>query len=304
MGPFRILSSPAVHPRVMPRGGTSDGSVMRDPRCKPVSPHWLEASDAGSSEPAAAGRPRETTRSRRDHVQRAPRGLRDASPWTVTSEQLLRWAGAQDWSAETRRTTYASLRGFFAWGVASGRAIVDPASRLPSVKAGVPCPRPAPDDVLRFALVGASPRLRLILRLAAEAGLRRGEIARVHSRDLAQDLIGPSLIVHGKGGKDRMVPLTASLAAELQMACRSGWAFPGELGGHLSPGYVGKLASAALPVGWGLHTLRHRFASRAYDATLDLMSVQEVLGHASVATTQRYVRRSSEALRRVVEAAA
>ena len=100
------------------------------------------------------------------------------------------------------------------------------------------------------------------------------------------------------------MPLEDSLAAAVRFACAGGWAFPGQDSGHLSPPWVGKLAGRLLPAGWTLHTLRHRFASRAYAGTGDLIAVQQLLGHASVATTQRYVQPPQDSLRRAVHAAA
>jgi site-specific recombinase XerD len=80
--------------------------------------------------------------------------------------------------------------------------------------------------------------------------------------------------------------------------------FPGQVNGHLTSGYVSKLVSDALPPGWTAHTLRHRFASVAYSADRDIRAVQELLGHASVATTQIYTAIPKDALRRAVNAAA
>ena len=141
----------------------------------------------------------------------------------------------------------------------------------------------------RTALIRADQRTRLILRLGGEAGLRRAEIAQVHRRDVFQDLAGWSLLVHGKGGKLRTVPLGDDLAQAVLEECGTGFAFIGEDNGHLSARWVGKLATMVLPRPWTLHKLRHRFASRAYGATSDLLAVQRLLGHASPATTQRYV---------------
>jgi integrase len=151
----------------------------------------------------------------------------------------------------------------------------------------------------------SSGRLTVILRLAGEAGLRRAEIAQVHEKDLAEDLAGYSLTVHGKGGVIRVVPLSDDVAALVDQAMRTGdgWALPGDDGGHLSPRYVGHLAGEALGR-FTLHQLRHRFATRAYAATGDLLAVQELLGHASAATTQRYVKMPDDAMRRAVLAAA
>ena len=159
------------------------------------------------------------------HLRHAARAL-GGSPWTVDGAQLVSWCGRQDWAVETRRARRATFRAFWSWAHAAGHVATDPSAELPSVKAALPTPRPAPEIAYREALLRARPRERVILRLAAEAGLRRAEVARVHSRDLVDDLDGSSLVVTGKGGKQRVVPLTATLAAELRARPR-GYAFPG-----------------------------------------------------------------------------
>lgn len=179
----------------------------------------------------------------------------------------------------------------------------DVTDKLPKVKAGAPAPRPTPDRVYMRAIMRSDVRSRLILRLAAEIGLRRGEIALVHSDDLLEDLVGWSLVVHGKGGKQRIVPLTSGIATEL-VGLPYGWAFPGNYAGHLSPRWVGKIATNLLDGTWTLHTLRHRFATRTYDIDKDVFAVQELLGHASAETTRRYVQTDRSRLRALVERAA
>jgi site-specific recombinase XerD len=62
--------------------------------------------------------------------------------------------------------------------------------------------------------------------------------------------------------------------------------------------------SALLGPGWTAHSLRHRFATRAYAGERDLLTVQQLLGHSSVATTQRYTQIPDDALRRAVMAVA
>ena len=116
-----------------------------------------------------------------------------------------------------------------------------------------------------------------MLRLAAEVGMRRSEVAVAHSRDLMEDLVERSLIVHGKGGRTRIVPIPASLGRALA-DLEDGYFFPGNDDGHLSPRYVGKLIRDLLPDQWTMHTLRHRFATRLYAHTRDLLGVQGMLG--------------------------
>jgi hypothetical protein len=148
-------------------------------------------------------------------------------------------------------------------------------------------------------------------RLAGEAGLRRAEVAQAHRDDLIADRGGWSLIVKGKGGKQRVVPLTDDLAEEIRDykgvdqadTLAAGYLFPGKVDGHISVVYAGQLISVLMPPGWSMHKLRHRAATRGHAGTGNLRAVQEFLGHASVATTQRYVAVSRADVRRVSEAA-
>lgn len=250
----------------------------------------------------AAGSPPTTVATRRQHLYRAAAGL-GGDPWRVKPAALLTWFAAQDWAQETRRGHRSTLRGFYRWAVDSGRTTDNVALCLPVVKASPPMPRPVTDEAYRYALARADERVRLMIRLAAEVGLRRAEVATVHSRNLVQDLDGWSLRVLGKGGRERVMPLPAALASNLR-SLPVGWAFPGDDHGHLSPRWVGTLVARALPVGWTMHKLRHRFATRAYAVDRDVFTVQDLLGHASPATTRAYVAIPNDALRRTVEAAA
>lgn len=278
---------------------------LSDPRARVVPAGWVDEIGAWDLSMAAAGLSAATRTTRTDHMRRAARAL-GPDPWAVSGPELLAWAGSQSWARETRRSVYASCRSFWRWGLSAGRCEISPADHLPRVRAADPAPRPTPDDVAAAGARVADERVGLILALAAGAGMRRGEIAQVHARDVVADLGGWSIIAHGKGGRDRTIPLPDSLAVRVRAACLAGggWAFPGRIGGHLSAERVGRLAADVLPGGWTLHSLRHRFATRAHQGTHDLVAVQHLLGHASVATTQRYVAVEDGALRRAVAAAA
>ena len=248
----------------------------------------------------AAGRPTTTVNLRVYQVTRLaedePRG-----PWTLTTDDLVDWLAGQPWAIETRKSYRAALVSFYRWAVASGRTATDPTLLLPPIRSSHHPPRPTPELVYRTALDAAEPRVRLMLELAARQGLRRGEIARVHSDDLREDLAGWSLLVHGKGGKLRLVPLEDEIAEQLR-TLPPGWAFPGPAG-HLSEQHVGVLMGRALPGHWTAHTLRHRFASQAYAGTRDLAAVQDLLGHARPETTRGYIMLPQDALRAAVAAA-
>lgn len=243
-----------------------------------------------------------TIRTRLDHLRRDGSRL-GPDPWSVTPAQLVEWFIAQAWAQETRRGHRSTLRSFYGWAAQLGKVAVSPALALPRVRPAQPRPNPCPDEAYVTALARATVRTRLMIRLGSEVGLRRCEVARVHSRHLVEDLDGWSLEVQGKGGKLRVVPLTEMMAAEL-LSLPAGWAFPGDDNGHLSPRWVGTLVARALPGRWTLHSLRHRFAHRAHQVERDLVIVQELLGHASINTTRIYVPVLNDRLRPTVQAAA
>lgn len=237
---------------------------------------------------------------RRQHLSQFARdaGVRD--PWTVTEGDLVRWVGRPDWAAETAYQARLTLRSFYAWARRLGHVERDPAAELPRIRRPQGRARATPDRYVLAALDDADERTALMIRLAREHGMRRSEIAVVHSRDVFDDLLGRSLIVHGKGGKIRPVPLADDVADVILAA--DGWVFPGRVDGHLSPRRVGVLLSRSFPKGWTGHKLRHRFATEAYAVDHNVFAVQALLGHASPATTLRYVELPDDAGRRLVSA--
>lgn len=252
---------------------------------------WLSASDLAPL----------TIRLRRYQLERF--AVRHPQLLTVTADELAAWLGRAGWSTETRRSQLAALRSFYGWAHASGRASSDPSRLLPRIRHSRHKPRPASDQAVRLGMMASDKRVRLMLTLADRQGLRRGEIALAHSDDLYEDLTGWTLRVHGKGRADRDVPLDDDVADMLRVL-PAGWAFPGRVDGHLSADYVGVLMARALPGDLTGHTLRHKFATKAYAATHDIAAVQELLGHASPVTTRTYVQVPTEALRAAVRGAA
>ena len=270
-----------------------------------MSTTWNEAIDDWVAWLRAAGRPPSTCALRRYHLRR----LANEQPKPlarITGRDLVTWAASHDWSRETRRSYRSSLRSFFGWALDVGLRPDDPSRALGVVRPTEPRPHPTTRTVIDQALTRAAPRERLAIRLAAEAGLRRGEVVLIHHRDVVEDLLGWSLIVHGKGGKERTIPLETGLAVAVRDACTAGggYAFPGQIDGHLSAHALGTLVSRLLPEGVTMHSLRHTFATTCYRATGDLLAVQQLLGHSSVATTQRYVLLDPGRLRAVAATAA
>lgn len=267
---------------------------------------WTDTTLSFTAHLRAAGRSAQTVQLRRAHLSQLAANIGTDSPWQVTGPQLIAWVSARPWSQETRRSWRSTLTTFYDWGIRQGHTKTSPAEHLPVVRRSRPRPRPATDRAVEGAMFGADARERLALRLGSEAGLRRGEIVQVHSRDLIEDLVGWSLVIHGKGGRERVVPIPDSLASAVQLACRkspNGYAFPGQIDGHLSAQRMGDLLAARLR-DRSAHTLRHRFAQHAYEVDRDLAAVQDLLGHASPETTRHYVAPAMDHLRRTVEGVA
>lgn len=269
------------------------------PWALPMTDEWADAIDRFIAYRVSAGQPPTSLSAYRGHLGHLARRCQ-SQPLDVTADEIVEYAAAQTWVAETRRNRRQTIQNFFGWLRLSGQRSDDPSELLPSVKTVEQPPRPAPDAVYEAALAAAPPRERIMLRLGAELGMRRDEVCQVHPRrDLVRDVDGYSLRVHGKGDRDRVMPLPDDLAALLR-AADPGYLFPGGAGGHLSARWVGKLMTELMPDEWTFHTLRHRFGTRAYRLTRDLLEVQELLGHTNPNTTKRYIQSDRARLRRTI----
>ena len=182
-----------------------------------------------------------------------------------------------------------------------------PRLRGPRIKKGLPRPV-TPDEAVNIAdLVDGSAeedwigaRDRAVLLLMYGSGLRIAEALSLTGRD---EPLGDVLQVTGKGGKQRMVPVlpvTRDAVAKYAKDCpwpveQDGPLFRGAKGGPLSPGMVQKAMVKArhalgLPDTATPHALRHSFATHLLGAGADLRSLQELLGHASLGSTQIYTK--------------
>lgn len=258
---------------------------MRNKISAPVP--WRRSIEGWTDTLKAAGLSAQTIKSRRYKMVHLAALLMPSGPEDVTTEQIVQVFARQQWKPETRKAYRNTISSFFRWLHKSGRRSDDPSLDVPRVRKPHAHPRPCPDRYIAAAMEMATTSERLMIRLGAECGLRRGEIARVHSDDVVADNAGRSLIVRGKGDKQRIVPLPDDLAGIIMDA--RGYLFPGRFGGHVEESYIGDHISRLLPDGYAAHTLRHRFATTAYAATHDLFVVAELLGHESVETTEHYV---------------
>ena len=203
----------------------------------------------------------------------------------------------------------SALKGFIAFA-RSQAGMADPAPprmRGPRVKKGIPRPV-TPDEAVNLAAtvhedaaeewIGA--RDRAVLLLLYGAGLRIAEALSLTGAALP---LGEVITVTGKGGKQRAVPILPLMRdAVADYAAKCPWPlgkadplFRGAKGGPLSQGMVQKAMARArialgLPPSATPHALRHSFATHLLGAGADLRSLQELLGHASLGSTQIYTR--------------
>ncbi|MGI3903066.1 MAG: tyrosine-type recombinase/integrase [Janthinobacterium lividum] len=195
----------------------------------------------------------------------------------------------------------ASLRALWAFGIKTGVLANDPTSTLqaPPIK-NVLAERILDEaDVRRLIDGEPNPRNRALLALFYGAGLRRSELAGLTWRDIAdRGSDRGQATVFGKGGKTRTVMLYgqawALLAGIRADAVADAPVFVSRKGGHLDPSAVWRIvktaaARAGLPDGTSPHWLRHSHASHSLDRGAPLSLVQQGLGHASVATTSKYL---------------
>lgn len=261
----------------------------------------------------------------------AARGIDDTD--AVTSAHVAEFA-AERASAEpppaasSLARLQSSVRGLHRFLVREGRAVDDPSGRLRPPKAPRRLPKalsigqveqlldaagPAPGSEDQAAADPAAVRDRALLELLYATGARVSEIVQLDVDDTAH---GDVLRVRGKGAKERIVPVGSYARAAVEAyltRIRPAWAAKGRATPRLFLGVRGAPLSrqsawliiqaaaerAGLTAHVSPHTLRHSFATHLLQGGADVRVVQELLGHASVATTQIYTHVSVDALRDV-----
>ena len=220
-------------------------------------------------------------------------------------------------SPKSLQRRLSACRSLYRWLLKQGRIAASPAEAVRAPKA----PRKLPqvldvDEAVQLVEVATDAPLglrdRALLELFYSSGLRLSEVCALKWRDLdfAQGLVS----VLGKGNKQRIVPVGSHAGAALQA-----WrdevhgtddtpVFPGRGGRPITPRAV-QLRIKQLAMKQGVfkrihpHLLRHRFASHVLESSGDLRGVQELLGHADIATTQIYTHLDFQHLAKVYDAA-
>ncbi|GAB4196970.1 MAG: site-specific tyrosine recombinase XerD [Thalassobaculales bacterium] len=273
----------------------------------------------------------------RNTIEAYARDLDDFSGFLAGRGSAVEAAGADDlraylahlkragMAASTAARRLSSLRQFHKFLHAEGRRPDDPTRAIDSPRRGRPLPKlleeAEVDRLLAAARSRPGPdgaRLAALLEIAYATGVRVSELVGLPLAAVARE--GGMLIVHGKGGKERMVPLTpaAEAAIAAYRALRqhhigegrtSRFLFPSRGGaGHLTRQRLGQMLKALAveagidPAKLSPHVLRHAFASHLLAHGADLRSVQQMLGHADIATTQIYTHVLADRLSALVNA--
>jgi site-specific recombinase XerD len=212
----------------------------------------------------------------------------------------------------------AALRRYFGWLRRTGAIATDPSRRLsaPRGEGRLPHVLKAEElDALLPADVATEPverRDRAVVELLYGSGLRVAELCGLRPADV--DLVRSQLLVWGKGAKQRQLPMSEASVDAVRDWVAGGRAalvapetpsdalFLNRRGRRLTPRDVRRILDRRAASPTHPHALRHTFATHLLDGGADLRAVQELLGHADLATTQLYTHVSKERLRTVYEA--
>lgn len=236
---------------------------------------------------------------------------------TATPDQLRRYLGGlsdQGLSPRTQGRRLSALRQFHLFLLREGIRADDPTRLLDAPRIGRALPKYLSEtevDALLEAAIGENQGelMHAALEILYATGLRVSELLALPRTALAGD--AALLLIRGKGGRERIVPLSdAARDAAASIAKHKGkWLFPGRdpLRPLTRQAFARLVKQAALAAGIAPHrvsphVLRHSFASHMLARGADLRSLQTLLGHADIATTQIYTHVLAERLQRLVEA--
>lgn len=245
---------------------------------------------------------RETRRSFRETLGLLADDLGDRKVSAIERRDIEKWLGNMGCSPATVRLRLSTTRGMFRWAVMEGYTKIDPTLGIRGPKKPRTVPRGLSQaDVTKLLDGAADARERLLLLLMLEEGLRAIEIAQLQLGDV--DLAGGTMVVTGKGGHSRVLPITDVVAGAIEAYVaergkRSGYLLQSYQRSYasthdgLSAKYVARIAGDAFrraEIPESGHALRHTFAHGLIDAGASIRDVQGALGHASMTTTQVYL---------------
>jgi len=305
----------------------------RPPAAPPALPHAAEAFfEMMAAERGAADNT--LTAYRRDLADTEAflkrKGATLANAATADLRHYMKALAGRGWTPRTAARRLSALRQFYRFLLDEGRRADDPTAALDSPRLGRPLPKPLGEAQVAALIEAAGRRpgpegLRVaaLLELLYATGMRVSELVALPLAAVTRDM--RAIAVRGKGGKERLVPLgapalkalagyrdvRAGFLAKAKKGARpaeSRYLFPSRgRAGYLTRHRLGQLLKGlAREAGIDAalvspHVLRHAFATHLLDHGADLRSVQKMLGHADIATTQIYTHVVTERLKRTVD---
>jgi len=212
---------------------------------------------------------------------------------SACTEELQDWINAGNRSQATRALYRATAGGFFRWACGLGEELdFDSAELLPTVSVPQRPARAIADELL-YSILARAQRPHLDwYTIAACTGARCIEISNLDREDITKEQVW----IHGKGRKDRLVP-THPLIWQMAQQLPAGPIAVDADGSRLDRRQISQRGNhylAKLVADVTMHDLRRWFGTRTYEASgCDIRAVQELLGHAQVNTTQRYIATSA-----------
>ena len=237
---------------------------------------------------------------------------RAVDPLTASSDDITDWLATLTTGRTgepvligTRATYRRQLGAFYGWLSDMGHRRDNPMAHVPKVRTSLGLPRPwSPEQarsILDACLDPRAVQTRAYVILAAFAGLRVHEIAKVRGEDVR----GDELAVAGKGGSDSTIPMHPMVQALARTMPQSGWWFPSDSAtGHVHRCSVSSAIKRAMTragVPGTPHAARHHYGTQVLRASGgDLRTAQRALRHKSVQTTAIYTQVPDDALRRAI----
>ena len=212
-------------------------------------------------------------------------------PDSATPDDIAGWlAEGGEWCANTRWTYHTQLSAWFLWLQKQGHRIDNPMINIAKSKRPKTEPRPCSNQELqRLISIRMHRRTKAMVLLEAFQGFRAHEVAKVRAEDL--DLVERTITVNGKGGVVATLPLHHRVVEIAYQMPRRGFWFPGVDRGHQRRESICSTVKEAMiraDVRGSGHCLRHWFATALLEAGVDVRTVQVLLRHQNLSSTEIY----------------
>ena len=262
-----------------------------------------------------------TIKAYRNDIYQYAEMIKPISPQNVTTEDIEKYLSKIDCKPKTLARKISCIRDFYKFLQSEKIITENPASRirLPKIGKSLPCFL-TEEEIKKICDVNKTDkekdfsklRMLIMIKLMYSSGLRVSEVVSLPENAINYDL--KQILIFGKGSKERIVPVTGEVIKDVLEYTKeresflgkrkSKWLFPSlrSLSGHITrAGFFKNLKKMAAEAGLDEtrvhpHVLRHSFATQLVNSSVDLRSIQKMLGHENIATTEIYTHITTEKL--------